>query len=103
MSSGKKLGLTSSDQDLFDGIACNDDSMVAQFQTETSVIMTKTLKSKTNILNATVEFWFRVSQPVNKTNYLFTLWGNDTKKEYLSIFYDPTGILICAPFGWDSV
>jgi len=32
-----------------------------------------------------------------------TLWNSQTSREYFSIFYDTTEVLICAPFGVDSI
>ena len=67
------------------------------------MITTKTAPIEEPVTNATVEFWFRMTQNVNLTNYLFSLWGVNGKNETFSIFFDVSRILVCAPFGFVSV
>ena len=51
----------------------------------------------------TVEFWFKASFFTGMTQYLMTLYHKETSREYFAIYYNSTEMLICAPFGIDSV
>ena len=85
---------------MFDGIACDDGYKVNQFTSKTSYIKSEFSAVNQSITSMTVEFWFKLSTLLNglDNSYLFSLWANQSQKEFFGIYYDSiTGFITCNP------
>ena len=70
--SSTQASLLTSDNALFDGIACNDGSKTSSMTSKASIYQASTSIPENQILSsATVEFWFRTPYTLNETTFLF--------------------------------
>lgn len=89
----------------FDGIACNDDSYYPQIKSSNSYIV-----ENLNITGGSsgwhqqmgVEFWIRITKPLEQFQYLFNMYGHNSLGNYMTIYQSTDDQVVCAPFGIGS-
>jgi hypothetical protein len=86
--SSSTVGLSTHNEQLFDGIACNDGHLAAKFSGANSGLHKRTPLLGNWISEATIEFWFKpMVTDVNETGYLYSMWAMQTEHEFFSIYY----------------